>query len=308
MTTFVLLTTDKLSSTMNKILNKKVVALRATTFLLLSLIYFTSQAQVLSTDEKIEVLGFGGQSVEIINFAAIADYTLPELEQANQLKKFGIQDKNIIIVLKAKAKFTYDEILLLKEYQTKGYSETIIQKSVDEKPKFQKDAEIQKAPEKKIETEKVNNSNEDKLPKDSITEKITYEETVQVPRMSLDVINSRAMVWINKYLAQRERVEPLGNSAFKAKGDLYLDKNFTEKYEQWMVDQSITFVLKFKCKDGQYTYQFTDFTHSFNPGKTKIDEQAQKSLATAVDDQIKRAMVKIIAELKNTVKPTNNDW
>ena len=293
---------------MNKFFNKKVVALRATTFLLFTFICIVAEAQILSTDEKIEVLGFAGQSIEIINFAAISDYTLKELEQANQLKKLGIQDKNIIVVLKSKAKFTYDEMLLLKEYQTKGYSETIIQKSVDEKPKFQKETEIQKTPIDNKEIEKVNNTDEDKLPKDEVSGKINFEETVQVPRISSWTINRKALIWMNKYLAAKETIETIGNSAFKAKGDLYLDKTFIEKYKEWMIDQSITFIVKFKCKDGQYSYQITDFTHSYNQGKTKIDEQVEKNLATAVDDQIKRAMVKIITELKNTVKPTNNDW
>jgi hypothetical protein len=113
------------------------------------------QAQVLSTDEKIEILGLGGQSSEIINFvAASTDYTLQELEQANELKKQGVNDKNIILVLKSHAKLTNDEILKLKDYQTKGYAETIIQKSLDEKPKFGKSAVKQQNIEKEyVQTE-----------------------------------------------------------------------------------------------------------------------------------------------------------
>lgn len=118
------------------------------------LLFSVAQGQVLSTDEKIEMLGLAGQSTEIINVVAAADYTLPELEQANELKKLGVNDKNIILVLKAHAKLTYDEILKLKEYQTKGYAESIVQKSVEEKPKFG-ETKMQK------EVEKVNNENKE---------------------------------------------------------------------------------------------------------------------------------------------------
>ena len=66
--------------------------------------------------------------------------------------------------------------------------------------------------------------------------------------------------------------------------------------------------LKFKCKDGQYTYQITDFVHSFIPGKTKTNKEIESNLAKSVEDEIRKEMDKLIVDLKTTIKPVNNDW
>ena len=265
-------------------------------------------SQVLSTDEKVEILGLGAQSIDIINFAAIGDYTKPQLDQASQMKKIGIQDKNLILVLTSNAKFTYDEILRLKEYQTKGYSEIIIQKSIDEKPKFQSEPEKKQEAAIELENKKPNNDINNQVPKDPSTGKIIYEDTVQVPRVSDFTLNRKAIIWMNNHLAPKEIVESLNSTAFRAKGQLVLDKDFVKRNEQWMVDQSITFIVKFKCKEGQYTYQITDFVHSLIPGKTKTNKEIESNLAKSVEDEIRKEMDKLIVDLKTTIKPVNNDW
>jgi hypothetical protein len=281
------------------IFNFRAIQLFAIAFVCVTLVCFNVQAQNLTTDEKIQILSSGGHSIEMINFAALSDFTLPELEQANELKKLDIQDKSIINVLKSKAKYTHAEMVMLKEYETKGYSEVIIQKTIDEKPKFIKESELPKEPVAIAKTEVM--SKEEVLPRNQVTGRISYEETVKAPRLTLEMINERAQFWMSLHLAPGERIGFISKSAFIGKGELYLEKEFTQQYKEWAVDQTVNFTFKFKCKNGEYTYQISDFTHGYNPGKTRITEQVEDRLAEDLNLQIKKSMENLINELKSII-------
>ncbi len=95
-----------------------------------------SFCQKLSTEDKIEILGLGGQSTEVINASADADYSIEELEQSNKIKGVGIPDFWIIYILKERIKLSISEIDELKSRISKGYSEQLLKKSLDEKVHF----------------------------------------------------------------------------------------------------------------------------------------------------------------------------
>src|SRR3990170_1194952 len=98
----------------------------------------------LSNDEKIQMLQTANQSSAVIEKAMQNSYSIEEIDQANKLKKEGIKEETIIYVLINRIKLTSEDIAKLKDYQAKGYSDSIIQKSLEDKPKFEAPSEKKK--------------------------------------------------------------------------------------------------------------------------------------------------------------------
>jgi len=112
----------------------------------------------LSNDEKIQMLQTANQSSAVIEKAMQNSYSIEEIDQANKLKKEGIKEETIIYVLINRIKLTSEDIAKLKDYQAKGYSDSIIQKSLEDKPKFEAPSEKKKDDGNKKEKKSDNSS------------------------------------------------------------------------------------------------------------------------------------------------------
>lgn len=112
----------------------------------------------LSNDEKIQMLQTANQSSAVIEKAMQNNYSIDEIDQANKLKKEGIKEETIIYILINRIKLSPEDISKLKDYQAKGYSDSIIQKSLEDKPKFETPSEKKKDDGNKKEKKSDNSS------------------------------------------------------------------------------------------------------------------------------------------------------
>lgn len=103
--------------------------------IVLLMVSFIVNAQ-LSNDQKIQMLQTANQSTAVIEAAMGNNFSIEEIDQANKLKKEGIKDEIIIYVLESRIKLTDEDIATIKDYQAKKYSDSIIKKSLEDKPKF----------------------------------------------------------------------------------------------------------------------------------------------------------------------------
>ncbi len=144
------------SSLLNSFLNfkRKAVAQSATAFLFFMIFCSVAQAQTLSTDEKIEVLGLAAQSTNVISVAVDGQFTLQELEQANKVKQAGISDDYIVYILINKIKLSEEDIAKTKGHISSGLSESIVKKSLYEKQRFDKPISANTNEQKVIKVEK----------------------------------------------------------------------------------------------------------------------------------------------------------
>jgi hypothetical protein len=101
------------------------------------------------------------------------------------------------------------------------------------------------------------------LPIDAATGKITYQETVAVSGAKKDVLYGRAV----KFATGKYKITGLK----KAEGIFSFMASFQVFYPgatTGLTDKgTIEFTVKITCKDGHYTYHYTDFHHMGDKGK-----------------------------------------
>lgn len=94
-------------------------------------------AQTLTVSQKLDMLQTTGQSNEVIATATdMPMLTFLEIDQANQMKRAGISDVLIIYALKKRIKMSSENVVMVRRYMDNGYSDAIIQKAMDELPKW----------------------------------------------------------------------------------------------------------------------------------------------------------------------------
>src|SRR5690349_20333707 len=146
------------------------------------------------------------------------------------------------------------------------------------------------------------------VPIDSITHLITYEEVVQVPITSADVIYNKALAWFRTYFKspgevirnndQNEHVI-VGKPRFKIYNPA--DKEGT-KSDGGLVQFTITV----SAREGRFKYELTEFNwkqNSYYAAEKWMDTKAQ-SYTTAYADYLKQVDTyakALIADLKNSM-------
>ncbi|HSZ25206.1 MAG TPA: DUF4468 domain-containing protein [Cytophagaceae bacterium] len=101
------------------------------------------------------------------------------------------------------------------------------------------------------------------LPVDAGTGKITYSETVEAAGVKKDVLYSRA----TKFATGKYKITGLK----KAESILLFIGSFIVNYPgatSGLTDKgTVEFLVKITCKNGAYTYEYTDFRHLGDKGK-----------------------------------------
>ncbi len=246
-------------------------------------VLFTSIAahcQILDTDEKIEILGLGSQSTAVINAAAEADYTLEELEQANEIKKAGLKDEVIVLVLKERARLSAEEIKKLKDYQDKNYSLSIITKSVQEKSKFSTPEKIVSQTSASNQQPQNNNSEKIKkfgIPIDPNTGKITFENYFEIKGITKDAFVKRASDWAKSTTKQWSAgKETESESPVNAKLWIDLPPQIITATGKNTKSTTLSFSAVIKCRDNQYSYRLTDFILEYKADGLLFSEKAEE--------------------------------
>jgi hypothetical protein len=283
--------------------------------------------QMLSTDESIEVLSSGNQSVEVINSIAQDQFSLSELEQANLLKEKGVSDANIVAVLFAHAKLTEEDMSKLIMYQEKGYSSSIIEKSIAEKPKF-KDSAMKYSTSEKSDDLHADTSDERyrsryqrredpkesyRLPRDPANQKITLTETIEVREIKAADAMEGGVSWMTGVLDPGTEIFKISETEFEAKARLSLDERYIISSGKRMLDPHIVFSVRFSCSDDGYQYVFTDFIHSYIRGSGSKYlvcelEELQRVLVGLIHEEINRGLVQMVESLNREIKKRNDEW
>ncbi|AFK04527.1 hypothetical protein Emtol_3398 [Emticicia oligotrophica DSM 17448] len=107
-----------------------------TTFTLLFSLY--SLAQKLTKSEVMEILTKNSHSEKVISKALELSLDFQETEQINLLKKSGVYDDIIIVIINNHIKTSSNNLKEILDYQNKGYSIDLISKYVLTLPKYSK--------------------------------------------------------------------------------------------------------------------------------------------------------------------------
>ncbi|MBX7182790.1 MAG: hypothetical protein K1X82_11820 [Bacteroidia bacterium] len=274
---------------------------------------FTSFCQNLTTDEKIEMMEAGRQSPMVIDSIIIGNYGFEELDQANRIKSYGISDKVLLLVLRLKAKLSNEEIVKLKEYETKGYSLSIISKSIAEKPKFQSQNN-QHLKEKVVkESEPSNDDVKGRLDKNLETGKYEFVQMENTTGLSEARKLELAKSWANKLNAVKMDVSFPNRIQFSILKSLDDRFNFTNG--QKMTNCSFECDVLFIITDNGYRLKFTNFFHSYNlPQNGGPTRNALEKIHTLpvglIHEEIKRILLKNSNNLKKFIdsNSTDNGW
>ncbi|CAN5508927.1 hypothetical protein BH11BAC1_BH11BAC1_11680 [soil metagenome] len=158
------------------------------------------------------------------------------------------------------------------------------------------------------------------LPRDQVTNKITYEEVVDVPGKSADEIYRKILGWFHAYYKNPGEVirendslkfSVMGKPRFKISN--LADKEGT-KSDAGLVQYTITVA----AKDGRFKYTLTEFNWKGNSyyACEKWYDTALPSHTSAMDEYLRQTdnyAHTTVADLKNSVtneklEKNKNDW
>jgi hypothetical protein len=146
------------------------------------------------------------------------------------------------------------------------------------------------------------------LPLDSATHLITYEEVVQMPNVSAEIIHNKVLAWFRQYFKNSGQVirqndlmqhVVMGKPRFKIYNPA--DKEGL-KTDAGLVQYTITV----SSRDGRFKYELTDFNWkqvSYYPAERWMDTKAATYTKVYADylKQVEEYSRAVIADLKNTV-------
>ncbi len=219
----------------------------------------TGLGQKLTAEETIKVLQTAKQSVEVIDFVVQGDFTFLEINQTNQLKTKGLKDDVILYVLKTHAKLTDAEIDDLLGYQQQGLPQSVINKTIDEKPKYV-EALKEKAKSYPVQTKYRSDNLE---PLDS--KKITYQETIGI-ELSKEKIIEGAKKWLDKYRVKSKIIEIKNDTTLNVVCKHFLEPEFDVAMGMMANEPKATFDVEFTCSDGYYTYRVSNIIMAYYYG------------------------------------------
>jgi hypothetical protein len=146
------------------------------------------------------------------------------------------------------------------------------------------------------------------LPVDSATHLITYEEVVQMPNVSAELIHNKVLAWFRQYfknsgevIRQNDLMQHIvmGKPRFKIYNPA--DKDGL-KTDAGLVQYTITV----SSRDGRFKYELTDFNWkqvSYYPAERWMDTKAATYVRVYADylKQVEEYSRSLISDLKNTV-------
>jgi len=146
------------------------------------------------------------------------------------------------------------------------------------------------------------------VPVDSISHLITYEEVVQVPNQSADVLYNKALSWFRTYFKNPGEVirkNDITQHVIEGKHRFKI-YNPADKEGTKTDAGNVQYTINVSVRDGRFKYELTEFNwkqNSYYASEKWMDKKAQ-SYTKAYDDYLKQLddhAKSLIADLKNSV-------
>ena len=107
------------------------------------------------------------------------------------------------------------------------------------------------------------------MPIDSITNKITYQEVVELPNLTAEKLYLRAKEWFSSaFVSGKNVIDFDDNKGFKIIGKGTINIIFKNELGNVGDGGNVSFTLSLFFKDNRYKYIITDFIHEQSPGMT----------------------------------------